>query len=188
MKKLYNIKFFILVLFFSIASMARAMAFALDDGTAEDGTFIFPKALAMRCDIASQDVGENKTIGKCLDKVLKLGQGSREGKENIKDVFNDIYHQMNAAYFPLALQKKQIASAYEDEMDKILEGDKLAADSIPDPAADTKKKQETIARLGYMTGKNAVDIVDVYTAKIALDVMSDFQIYEMSTDSAPLEE
>lgn len=187
MRKTIKIKFFILMLFFTVASIAQSMAITLDDGTDEGGTFIFPKKLAMFCNIGSKDVADNKVMGDCLNKVLDLGKGSTLGKEDINKVFKESYHQMNAAYSTLALQKKQAASAYDSEMDKILEGDKIAATTPSEPEVNTKKKQEVIARLGYMTGRNVIDIVDVYTARISLDVMSDFRTYEMSTNSAPLD-
>lgn len=188
MLRLLKINIFILLLSFLIVSSSYALDFGKDNGTDKDGVFIFPKEFALRCDIKSEDVAKEKVMSKCLNEILLLGKGSSIGKDNIKDVFDKSYHQMNAAYITLALNKKKLASEYEEEMDKILGSEIFSAAELLDEEASLKKKQTQIAKLGYMTSKNIVDIIDVYTAQIAIDAMENYGIYEMSKDAAPIED
>lgn len=157
-----------------------------DNGTGPDGVMIFPKDLAMFCDISSADIAEEETVKNCLNKILLSASGSQLGKQDYQALFKKAYRQMNKVYLEGALNYKSQAGDVEDKIDDEI-GALDQAGAIPSKEDNIRKKQEQNAALYGKTAAQTVDVIDVYSSLLALNAMKYYYEYEFSGNAAPIE-
>ena len=152
----------------------------MDNGTGPDGVFIFPKMFAMFCDLSSSDSDDAEKVTDCLNKIIALKFGDQGGKVNYRELFVKAYREISSNAMDTALTKKSLAGDYETQIDEELEkADTAGAKSSDEDTV--RKKQEQIARLSTMTTQNNIDLINVFSAQLALDAMDKYYTYEFSS-------
>lgn len=157
-----------------------------DNGTGPDGTFIFPKTLALRCDISSSDIHKEDTVKNCLNKILRNSKGSQLHQEDYQKIFYDAYHEMNSKYMDIALNKKSAAGDTEDRIDELIKGDDMKL-SASDNEETVRRKLKNSTNLSALGVQSTLDILDVYNSKLALEAMHNYYGYEFGTEAAAVE-
>ena len=182
MVRFCNIVFASIVMLLVLKVNAIALDFSevtMDDGTCADGTMLIPKAMAMHCGLSCKDATDADKIDECMNTLAKEAHESSETQ-------HEMIHQLNKEALVVALQSKAFAGNYEEEQDKATGDDSgvqelsAAAGGMFDAEAgsDLRGKQEKNTKLAARSVENMVDIIDVYSSKITLDIIDGFFRYD----------
>lgn len=169
------------------AALAQVDGIKKDNGTGPDGVMIFPAKLALFCDISSFDINEDKVVDKCLNKLILASKGSQTYKQSYTEIFNDSFRQMNSKYMDIALQKKAAAGDVEAQLDKI-ESDSGTAGALSSESENVRRKQILNANIYGLAAESTINIMDVYSSKLALEAYKNYYSFEFSGNAAPVDE
>ncbi len=165
----------------------ESKALSLDSGTATDGSLIFPKQMAMFCEISSHDANEGQKIEDCLNKTLALKTGSQRDKVPYQEHMHKVLWQLSADALDVSAQKKSLAGDAENEIDDAVGESSLLGASF---SADDNihKKQEQSSSLTKKAAEDMLNVIEILSVQMSLNAMENMNLYEFSNDSAPVED
>ncbi len=183
MKKLKYITLFFSVFFLSGKLCALPLQ---DDGKATSGARIFPKDMAMFCDISSHDANNSEKINECLNKILLLKHQRENYIKEYGPMFSDMYRQMSSEAMDLAVNN--LAEDVEQQIENDVEETASTQGAKVDESAQIKKFQYKNALTAELAGKTIVNLMDVNGALMTLSGLKYFNSLETSDDAAEIDE
>ncbi|MBE6445388.1 MAG: hypothetical protein E7019_05005 [Alphaproteobacteria bacterium] len=150
---------------------------ASDTGTGADGVMILPKSMAKACGMGSIEITDEAAVEECFNAIAGI-----KGDAVYTALKNEILRELNQKTIELALKIKSESGDFKDKQKEALEDNNgvqkfsAAAGGVAEEnaGADIRGSQIDNIALSTMSAQNLLKIIELYSAKLNLDLMYNF--------------